>query len=86
MHFIHTFSLTSYLDTLLSYSLALVLGALIGAERQYRQRTAGLQDERARSAGRLGVCRSRSEARGRRRGGAGDLLHRLGHRLSSALA
>lgn len=43
MHFVHTFSLTSYLDTLLSYSLALVLGALIGAERQYRQRTAGLR-------------------------------------------
>ena len=43
MHFLHTFSLTSYLDTLLSYSLALVLGALIGAERQYRQRTAGLR-------------------------------------------
>jgi putative Mg2+ transporter-C (MgtC) family protein len=43
MHFLHTFSLTSYIDTLLSYSLALVLGALIGAERQYRQRTAGLR-------------------------------------------
>jgi putative Mg2+ transporter-C (MgtC) family protein len=43
MHFLHTFELSSYLDTLLSYALALVLGALIGAERQYRQRTAGLR-------------------------------------------
>jgi putative Mg2+ transporter-C (MgtC) family protein len=43
MHFLHTFSLHSYLDTLLSYALALLLGALIGAERQYRQRTAGLR-------------------------------------------
>lgn len=43
MHFLHTFHLTAYLDTLVSYGLALVLGALIGAERQYRQRTAGLR-------------------------------------------
>lgn len=43
MHFLHTFSLHSYLDTLVSYALALLLGALIGAERQYRQRTAGLR-------------------------------------------
>jgi putative Mg2+ transporter-C (MgtC) family protein len=43
MHFLHTFSLPSFLDTLVSYGLALVLGALIGAERQYRQRTAGLR-------------------------------------------
>jgi putative Mg2+ transporter-C (MgtC) family protein len=31
MHFLHTFNLTSYLDSLLSYGLALMLGALIGA-------------------------------------------------------
>jgi putative Mg2+ transporter-C (MgtC) family protein len=43
MHFLHTFDLASYLDSLISYALALVLGALIGAERQYRQRTAGLR-------------------------------------------
>lgn len=30
-------------DTLLSLSVAIVLGTLIGAERQYRQRTAGLR-------------------------------------------
>jgi putative Mg2+ transporter-C (MgtC) family protein len=43
MHFLHTFQLQAYLDTLLSYGLALLLGAMIGAERQYRQRTAGLR-------------------------------------------
>jgi putative Mg2+ transporter-C (MgtC) family protein len=43
MHFLTTFSLPNYLDTLVSYALALILGALIGAERQYRQRTAGLR-------------------------------------------
>jgi putative Mg2+ transporter-C (MgtC) family protein len=43
MQFLHTFDFRSYLDTLVSYGLALVLGAIIGAERQYRQRTAGLR-------------------------------------------
>ncbi|KTF69610.1 MgtC/SapB family protein [Sphingomonas sp. HT-1] len=43
MHFLHTFHLAAYLDTLLSYTLALLLGAAIGAERQFRQRTAGLR-------------------------------------------
>ncbi|MGN7999866.1 MgtC/SapB family protein [Sphingomonas sp. 22176] len=43
MKFLHTFHLAAYLDTLLSYSLALLLGAAIGAERQFRQRTAGLR-------------------------------------------
>jgi len=43
MQFLQTFRLDSYLDTLISYALALILGALIGAERQYRQRTAGLR-------------------------------------------
>lgn len=43
MHFFHTFNAQSYFDTLFSYALALILGTLIGAERQYRQRTAGLR-------------------------------------------
>ena len=43
MHFLHTFNAAAYLDSLFSYGLALALGALIGAERQYRQRTAGLR-------------------------------------------
>jgi putative Mg2+ transporter-C (MgtC) family protein len=43
MHIFETFNLHSYLDTLISYASALILGALIGAERQYRQRTAGLR-------------------------------------------
>jgi putative Mg2+ transporter-C (MgtC) family protein len=34
---------TSLLDTLISLTFAFVLGALIGFERQYRQRTAGLR-------------------------------------------
>lgn len=33
----------NFLDTLVSLSAALILGTLIGAERQYRQRTAGLR-------------------------------------------
>ena len=32
-----------FLDTLISLTSAFVLGTLIGAERQYRQRTAGLR-------------------------------------------
>lgn len=43
MKFVHTFHLAAYLDTLVSYGLALLLGAAIGAERQFRQRTAGLR-------------------------------------------
>ena len=43
MKFLHTFHLAAYCDTLLSYTLALILGAAIGAERQFRQRTAGLR-------------------------------------------
>lgn len=38
-----TFQLASFLDTLVSLLAAFVLGTLIGAERQYRQRTAGLR-------------------------------------------
>src|SRR3954470_16688968 len=43
MRFITTFQTLDFLDTLLSLAAAFVLGTLIGAERQYRQRTAGLR-------------------------------------------
>jgi putative Mg2+ transporter-C (MgtC) family protein len=43
MRFIATFQLYDFFDTLVSLITAFVLGTLIGAERQYRQRTAGLR-------------------------------------------
>ena len=43
MRFIQTFELYPFLDSVVSLLAAFVLGALIGAERQYRQRTAGLR-------------------------------------------
>ena len=43
MRFLTTFQLDDFLDTLVSLATAFVLGTLIGAERQYRQRTAGLR-------------------------------------------
>lgn len=43
MQALNTIDLTSALDTLLSLCAAFVLGGLIGLERQYRQRTAGLR-------------------------------------------
>lgn len=43
MQFIHTFQFNDFLDTLVSLFVAFVLGTLIGAERQYRQRSAGLR-------------------------------------------
>ena len=43
MRFLATFQTFDFLDTLLSLTTAFVLGTLIGAERQYRQRTAGLR-------------------------------------------
>lgn len=43
MRFLTTFQLLDFLDTLASLTAAFVLGTLIGAERQYRQRTAGLR-------------------------------------------
>lgn len=43
MRFLTVFHLWPFLDTLVSYLTAFVLGTLIGAERQYRQRTAGLR-------------------------------------------
>lgn len=43
MRFIQTFQAIDFLDTFVSLIVAFVLGTLIGAERQYRQRTAGLR-------------------------------------------
>jgi putative Mg2+ transporter-C (MgtC) family protein len=43
MRFLTTFHLLDFLDTLVSLTTAFVFGALIGAERQYRLRTAGLR-------------------------------------------
>jgi putative Mg2+ transporter-C (MgtC) family protein len=43
MRFLATFQTLDFLDTLLSLGAAFILGTLIGAERQYRQRTAGLR-------------------------------------------
>jgi putative Mg2+ transporter-C (MgtC) family protein len=43
MAFLHSATLTDFFDTIISLLSAFVLGTLIGAERQYRQRTAGLR-------------------------------------------
>ena len=43
MRFLTTFQGADFVDTLVSLITAFVLGTLIGAERQYRQRTAGLR-------------------------------------------
>ena len=43
MEAIQNINLPSLLDTLVSLAAAFVLGGLIGFERQYRQRTAGLR-------------------------------------------
>jgi putative Mg2+ transporter-C (MgtC) family protein len=43
MRFTETFQLYDFLDTLVSLLTAFVFGTLIGAERQYRQRSAGLR-------------------------------------------
>ncbi len=43
MKFLQTFDLYPFLDTVVALTAAFVLGTLIGAERQYRQRTAGLR-------------------------------------------
>ena len=43
MRFLTTFQLYDFLDTLVSLATAFMFGTLIGAERQYRQRTAGLR-------------------------------------------
>ncbi|UPG71771.1 MgtC/SapB family protein [Roseomonas gilardii subsp. gilardii] len=43
MRFIETFDLWPFLDTVVSLAAAFLFGTAIGAERQYRQRTAGLR-------------------------------------------
>ena len=43
MAFLHSFAVRDFLDSLLSLFVAFVLGGLIGAERQYRQRGGGLR-------------------------------------------
>jgi len=43
VQFLKTFELIDFIDTLFSLFVAFVLGTLIGAERQYRQRSAGLR-------------------------------------------
>src|SRR6476620_7805337 len=43
MKFLATFQTADFIDTLISLITAFVLGTLIGAERQYRERTAGLR-------------------------------------------
>src|SRR5438552_6659483 len=43
MKFLATFQTADFIDTLVSLATAFVLGTLIGAERQYRQRSAGLR-------------------------------------------
>src|SRR3981081_4645106 len=43
MRSLTTFQPYDFIDTLVSLATAFILGTLIGAERQYRQRTAGLR-------------------------------------------
>jgi putative Mg2+ transporter-C (MgtC) family protein len=43
MAFLHSFAIGEFLDSLVSLFAAFVLGTLIGAERQYRQRGGGLR-------------------------------------------
>lgn len=43
LQFTQNFELIPFIDSLISFAAALLLGTLIGAERQYRQRTAGLR-------------------------------------------
>nr|WP_232228035.1 MgtC/SapB family protein [Asaia astilbis] len=43
MRFIDTFDLSSFGDSSISLLSAFIFGTLIGAERQYRQRTAGVR-------------------------------------------
>src|ERR1700751_5061256 len=43
LQFTQTFQLYDFFDTLVSLFVAFVFGTLIGAERQYRQRSAGLR-------------------------------------------
>ena len=58
MKFLSTFQTADFFDTLISLAVAFVLGTLIGAERQYRQRTAGLRTNVLVAVG-ARLCRSR---------------------------
>src|ERR1700759_5200404 len=43
MRFVETFNLVAFINSALCLAIAFVLGTAIGAERQYRQRSAGLR-------------------------------------------
>ncbi len=43
MAFLHSFAIGDFLDSMVSLAAAFILGTLIGAERQYRQRGGGLR-------------------------------------------
>jgi putative Mg2+ transporter-C (MgtC) family protein len=43
MRFVDTFNLVAFANSILCLAAAFVFGTLIGAERQYRQRSAGLR-------------------------------------------
>lgn len=43
MQAVQSFDVFSFIDTLISLTAAFILGSLVGLERQYRQRTAGLR-------------------------------------------
>ncbi|MFD1198868.1 MgtC/SapB family protein [Brucella gallinifaecis] len=43
MQFLNSFDFYPFLDTVVSFTAAFIFGTMIGAERQYRQRTAGLR-------------------------------------------
>ncbi|MFT0891544.1 MgtC/SapB family protein [Pseudochelatococcus sp. G4_1912] len=43
MQFVNSFNFLPFLDSIISFSAAFVFGTVIGVERQYRQRTAGLR-------------------------------------------
>jgi len=43
MALVNSFATSNFLDSLASFFIAFVLGTLIGAERQYRQRSGGLR-------------------------------------------
>jgi putative Mg2+ transporter-C (MgtC) family protein len=59
MAFLHSFAARDFLDSLVSLFAAFVLGVLIGAERQYRQRGGGLRTHVLVSVGRGDIRRHR---------------------------
>ena len=82
MRFLQTFQLYDFFDTLVSLFTAFVFGTLIGAERQYRQRSAGLRTNVLVCGRRRRLCRSRQSSDGSGRQRARDRLCGLRHRLS----